>query len=109
MTPFHYPIIYCRAIDADTLEATIDLGFKLHLEQKFRLARIDAPEASTPEGKTACLALVEKIQEPAWNGEMTLSSLKPDKYGRWLCELYVGDENVNDWLLKNGYAKEYGK
>ena len=32
--------------------------------------------------------------------------LQYDKYGRWLCEVYIEDKNISDELLSLWYAKQ---
>jgi micrococcal nuclease len=32
---------------------------------------------------------------------------KKGKYGRWLGEVFMEEENINQWLITEGYAKEY--
>ena len=38
--------------------------------------------------------------------EGIIESLKYDKYGRWLCEVYIEDKNISDELLSLWYAKQ---
>lgn len=107
MNLFHYPVLNFRVIDGDTVEAIVDQGFRTRRQETFRLARINAPEMNTPAGKAAKAALDSRLE--ATLAKITLTSIKTEKYGRWLCELFVGDENVNDWMIQTGHAKEYGK
>ena len=77
-------------------------------KQKIRLLRINAPEVRGEErelGLKSRDALREKIGSK-WIKLKTQQD-KKGKYGRWLGELWLDDECVNDWLLKEGYAKEY--
>jgi micrococcal nuclease len=101
---YHFKVISFRVIDGDTVEATIDQGFHTMRKEAFRLARINAPEMNTEAGVKAKYELSTKL----FQGTVTLSSIKTEKYGRWLAEVYVGDENVNDWLVEQGFAKPYG-
>jgi micrococcal nuclease len=106
MTLFTYRVLSFRVIDGDTLAAEIDQGFHTFRRETFRLARINAPEMNTEEGQRAKYELSQKLllaPEP-----ITLQSIKTEKYGRWLAEVFVGDENANDWMVREGYAKEYG-
>jgi micrococcal nuclease len=32
---------------------------------------------------------------------------KKGKFGRWLAEIWIDGDCVNNWLLKEGYAKAY--
>lgn len=93
-----------RVIDGDTVELDIDLGFHIHVIEKFRLSRIDTPEMNTDAGKQAKIEITVMLQAP-----MTIASTGQDKYGRWLAEIYVGNVNVNDWMVENGFAVPYAK
>lgn len=95
-----------RVVDADTLDFAVDLGFRMKLQVRCRLARVDAPEMSTQEGKAAKAALLAKtttLQE-----DCTISTSKGDRYGRWIAEVVLSDgTNLSDWLLSSGLAKDY--
>jgi len=41
---FYYGANLVKVIDGDTIDVSIDLGFKISQEVRLRLARIDAPE-----------------------------------------------------------------
>lgn len=103
---YQYRIVIVRVVDGDTFIADVDLGFRVWLRgQRFRMARINAPEMSTPEGQVSKAWFedkrVKQLIEPA-----TIVSKKQDDYGRWLCELYAwNDVNVNDLMVKEGVAK----
>lgn len=97
--------------DGDTLkDVYIDLGFNIKIKIDLRLSRIDAPEIKSKdelekqkgnESKEVLKALIK-------NGtNFKVEILKYDKYGRSLCDLYIDGTNINDFLLKENYAKEY--
>lgn len=41
---YQYHFKFCRVIDGDTVDGTIDLGFGISLKERIRLVGIDAPE-----------------------------------------------------------------
>lgn len=45
------------------------------------------------------------MQKYVWV-EWVIQSLKYDKYGRGLAELYINDKNISDELLSLWYAKQ---
>lgn len=92
-----------RVVDGDTVVLLIDLGFDIHHRMKCRLARINAPEMSTPEGQPAKDHLT-KLLNP---DQVLIKSTSLDKYGRALVEIISGDTNVNDAMLVAGFAKPY--
>lgn len=99
---FHYDYVTLdRVIDADTARLIIDLGFTiLRQSAPYRFARVNAPELSTPEGVAAKAALEAYLV----GKRITIDSLHPDAYGRWLVEIFADGINVNDWLVQSGYA-----
>lgn len=75
---------------------------------KIRFAEIDAPESKQEFGTVAKQALSNKI----FNKNIDLKIYETDRYGRSLAEVYLDGENINQYMVKNGYAwayKEYLK
>ena len=98
-----------RIVDGDTIVADIDLGFSVVLEKQiFRLSRINAPEMKEP---TMLLALTSKdaLSSKILGKDVVVKTKKDshDKYGRYLAEIFLGEENINDWLLSEKYALPY--
>jgi endonuclease YncB( thermonuclease family) len=93
-------------VDGDTL------GIR---DQKIRLHGIDAPEASQrctrPSGEEwrcgqkAALALSEKIGRRNVRCEGT----KRDRWQRLIAVCYVGEQDLNAWLVRRGWAVAYRK
>jgi micrococcal nuclease len=100
-----------RVIDGDTVDAWIDLGFKVTVRRRIRLWGIDAPETRTrdlvekAEGKRAKQRLVEILDVN--RGTFTVRSVGVDKYGRCLGEIYIQDVNINKQLLAEGLVSVY--
>jgi len=95
-----------RVIDGDTIDVLIDLGFHIASLIRVRLARIDAPETSTVEGKLLKTLLSQALIEGT---ECTVTTSKGDRYGRWIGEITIKGDNLSDWLLTQNLAKEYKK
>lgn len=93
--------------DGDTVTVVIDLGFSLFHTLHIRMAGINSPELSTPEGIVARDALIAFVNSYGLSNGWTAQTYKTgqEKYGRWLATLYtpVGI-SVNQWMLDNGYA-----
>lgn len=127
--PYEYAGQLVRAIDGDTvvLKLTkdfvlnVDLGFHIlqelratmSTEQSFRLNGINTPEmvgalhAAAVEAKTALEQKLATAVKP-----LRVLSYKADKYGRWLCDIFLTDASgveilVNEWMIDHGYAKPY--
>tara|TARA_R110002012_G_scaffold268951_2_gene452963 strand:+ start:1613 stop:1957 length:345 start_codon:yes stop_codon:yes gene_type:complete len=98
-----------RVVDGDTIDAHIDLGFDITIHKRIRLAGIDTPESRTRdlEEKARGLASKDKLVELLGDGNFILESKEVGKYGRVLGTLLVGDININDTLVEEGFAVEY--
>ena len=111
---YEYKAKLIRVIDGDTIDALIDLGFDVWVKKRIRLYGIDAPESRTKNLEEKALGLKSKerltqlLEE--YNNEFILESRGIGKYGRCLGVLLIGtigEINVNDMLLHEGYATKY--
>ena len=104
---YEYKAIVTAVYDGDTVTADIDLGFEVWLHgQKLRLLKINTPEV---RGKTRAEGLIARdaLRNRILGKEIIVKSDRRGKYGRWLVEIIIDNENINDWLLKEGYAVPY--
>ena len=107
---FTYQATLKKVIDGDTLLVAAQLAPLLTKELKLRLRGLDCPEISTAAGGAA-KAFVEKLLKPG--DEIILRTTKPDKYDRYLADVFLrppggGDELfLNNALLAGGYAVRY--
>ena len=106
---YEYKATVTKVYDGDTITVDFDLGFGIILKkQTIRLFGINTPEvrgAEKADGIISRDALRQRIL-----GKQVIiktSKDKKGKYGRWLGEVFVADENINQWLISEGYAKEY--
>ena len=116
---YTYKIKLDRVIDGDTIDAYIDLGFKVSVKKRIRFMGINTPESRTRdlEEKARGLAAKERVQELLEGCEnIKLTSHGVGKYGRCLGELFIDIvddrekltmESVNQLLIREGHAKEY--
>jgi micrococcal nuclease len=103
----------CRAkvvhvYDGDTVHLVFEfLGqmFKWHT----RIAHVDTPELKTKnqEEKKMGYEARDKLRELIDNKLVDIVCLDFDKYGRVLAEITYNGDRVDEWLIKNGYAKSY--
>jgi len=117
MTKILVPNLYHRCtvvkvIDGDTVDFNVDLGFHIYRTMRFRLYGIDAPEMKGESYQLGTLAkfhLIKLLDErPKW----TISTFKDetDKYGRYLCEILLGDTyepeapSINKLMVEQGFA-----
>ena len=95
-----------KVYDGDTVTITIDLGFNVKVTESIRLLRINTPEVrgkERPDGLISRDALRERIL-----GKYVTIKTKKDKkgkYGRYLGEIFIEDENINDWLVTEGLGE----
>lgn len=103
---YEYNGVVIKVIDGDTIDVDFDLGFYVHKIERVRLARINAPEMSTPAGPPAKNYLIDLIAgKPV---RITTTAEKSyDKYGRYIAEVWIGDVDVNQKMLDSGNAVLY--
>jgi len=102
-----------RVIDGDTVVMTVKLGFRVSVEETFRLLRVDTPElrGGTEESKSKARKAREFVKSKLEGAKrIMVESDRVDSFGRYLAEVWYGDEelvNLNDKLLKEGLAVKY--
>jgi len=96
-----------QVIDGDTVELTVDMGFRLYHRVRARLHGINAPElhkrAQIEKGRLSKQALHDKVV----GREVIVRTRKADDFGRWLVIIYVDGtmtKTVNERMIDNGYA-----
>lgn len=89
-----------KVIDGDTVNLTIDLGFRMTMTANCRLAGINAPEMSTKEGSISKLFLSNLLPV---GSDVVVESAKLDKYGRPVVR--IGE--INDKMISEGMAVKY--
>jgi len=127
--PYTYEADLVRVIDGDTVVLTLhkmfsyDIDFGFYIKENltseksttmhFRLLGINTPEITgvNEEERAKGLAAKAELERLLKLGEITANTTKPDKYGRWLVTIFVKTIdaviNVNDELVKTGFAKVY--
>jgi len=90
--------VVTKVIDGDTLRVQLSTG-----PVTVRLGEIDAPEAIQAGGGAATRALDSRVL-----GEnVSLHVLARDVDERVVAVVYLGDENINAWMVKQGHAWAY--
>jgi micrococcal nuclease len=106
---FIYDAYVVSVYDGDTITADIDLGFGIIMKnQKIRLYGIDAPELKGLE-KLSCQTSKIWLAEKILNKKIVVKTTqdKKEKYGRWLGEIFLNDENINERMVNEGLAIKY--
>ena len=101
---YEYQATVVRVIDGDTVDCTIDLGFRIHVDMRFRLTGINAPEMRTANGPPAKARLCELMPVGAVFTVRTKKD-KQEKYGRYLGRFIDSDgHDVNSRMVFEGFA-----
>ena len=108
---YHYRAVIIEVYDGDTVTADVDLGFSVWVRgERLRLARIDAPEVRGAD-KEAGFAARDFLRDKILNKPIIVQTIRDrkGKYGRYIAELWLDGENVNDRLVAEGHAvyREY--
>jgi micrococcal nuclease len=113
---YYYQAVVRSVYDGDTLTVDIDLGMNNWVHgEKLRLLRINTPEVKG-ETRAAGFAARDFLRSLIDGKTIVIETYKDDKekYGRYLAEVWVQDDNkryfnVNDRMVKEGHAeyKEY--
>lgn len=90
--------IVTAVIDGDTVKVQLATGPAI-----VRLGNIDAPELNQPGGGAAVRALHDKV----FTRDVSLDVVSRHGEDRLVAVLFVGDENVNAWMVKQGHAWAY--
>ncbi len=104
---FTYKAIIQSVYDGDTVTADIDLGFHTWIHgEKLRLARINAPELKGDERPAGLLAR-DWLRKQILGKSVIIRTIKDKKgkYGRYIAEIILNGNNINDALVRNGYAQ----
>ena len=111
-TLYNYKAIVTSVYDGYTCTVDIDLGLHCWVRgEKLRLHRINAPELRGKERPKGILSrdfLKSKID----GKEISIETIKDKKgkYGRYLAEIWLEEKpgkfkNINDLIVKEGFAK----
>ena len=108
METYIYNAYVTSVYDGDTITCNINCGFGVELKkQKIRLFGLNTPEVRGEE-KIEGIISRDKLRERILDKEILLKTKKDKKgkYGRYLGVIYLGEENINEWLLESGLAKK---
>ena len=91
--------IVCKVSDGDTITVISENDKKI----KIRFADIDAPESSQKYGFESKNYLSRRILSKKVKIEVNTI----DRYGRAVSTVYLGEENINEQMVKEGWAWWY--
>lgn len=101
---YQYRAVVENVVDGDTIDVSVDLGFKVLTRQRVRLARIDTPE----RGQPGYAAARDFVRDVVLNKTVTIKTDKVSKWGYYLADITLEDgRNLSDTLVQAQLAKHY--
>jgi len=112
-----YDVVLLKAVDGDTVDVDIDLGFNVWLHnERVRIMGIDTPESRTSDKveKLFGLAAKARLKELLHDGAVLITTEEKNgedmrgKFGRILGDFKVPDgRKVTDVLVQEGHCVPY--
>jgi len=112
---YEYKARLVRVIDGGTIDADIDMGFQVHIDQRVKLFGVNAPDPKSqdPDERQQGLASKNRLIE-ILPKEIIIQTMlnKRGKFGRILGIVMFQMEhgeivNVNDLIISEGFATRY--
>lgn len=109
---YEYRASVLRVVDGDTLDMSVDLGFRVYQQMRLRLLGVDTPERGQPGYAEAMRFVEDWVWKAGVYVLVETRKDKADKYGRYLAVVRVlveavPTQSLNDALLGSGLAVEY--
>lgn len=100
---FTFDVTVLKVVDGDTLWVKVRLWSRQWVKQKLRLRDLDCPEMNTAEGQAA-KRFVEALM--ARTKSVTICTTKPDKYDRYLADVFLETKTGEAIFLNNALLAE---
>lgn len=100
---FEYKAVVDNVVDGDTIDMVIDLGFKVQIHSRIRLARVDTPE----KGQAGYAAARDFVKDVCLGKTVILRTEKISKWGYYLGNVMVEGRDLSQMLLDSSLAKPY--
>lgn len=107
---YNYKAKVVSVYDGDTIRVDIDLGFNIIMRNEtIRLYGINTPELRGDEKADGYASKDKLLELMPIGSDITITTIKDtkEKYGRYLGIIYVNSMNINEELVKTGFAVEY--
>lgn len=100
---YTYRAAFVRAIDGDTYELEIDLGFRSSISLEVRLRGVDTPErrGETKEAGNASTLVAEDLLKAA-NTIVIVTHKDRRSFTRWVADVWLDGVNLADTLVERG-------
>jgi len=104
-----YKMKLIRVVDGDTMDLSIDLGFRIIHNIRVRLLDIDTPEV---RGIQKSFGLAAKEAVKTWFNDTDrpffVETSKTGKYGRWLARIFYRENEDSNKIYLHDYLKDLG-
>ena len=108
---YKYKAKILKVVDADTVDARIDLGFSTTVEQRFRIDSYDAPETWRPRnelekehGEKATKRAIQLLMD---KNLIFITSKNAGIYGRYGAQIFLEDgRDFAKVMIQEGFAKK---
>lgn len=94
-----------RWVDGDTLYIMTDMDFRHYGKLECRLIGVNTPERGQINYKEATFEA--NLLAPVGSTVVFRSEKDPEKWGRWLVELWANDVDVDQALIASGLGVAY--
>lgn len=108
---YRYNAKIINIVDGDTVDAEIDVGFKIKITHRLRLLHVDTEEINSPDSQLRELAATAKgyLLDNLLNRTVNIQTHKADSFGRYLAEIYIDDVHLNEQLIDLKLARRWVK
>ena len=96
-----------RVVDGDTIDLEVDLGFNVHIKERFRLIDVDCPETRgefSEYGEICKQRVIKAFEEHSETVRITSYRNKPDSFGRWIAAIDFKAKG-EPWFSKDANIK----
>lgn len=106
---YEYKAKVINVVDGDTIDAVIDVGFKVTTTQRLRLLGIDTAELTSKDPVERAKAQEAKLYtiDRLLNKSVLIKTEKSDSFGRYLAIIYIDGIEFNKEILEKGLAEVF--
>lgn len=104
--PYIYKAKVINVVDGDTVDAVIDVGFKLTTTMRLRLLGVNAAEMTSKDEAQRVLAKAAKdyLVQELLGKSVLIKTEKSDAFGRYLATITIDARDINQELLEKSLA-----
>jgi micrococcal nuclease len=110
---YWYDAKVVRVVDGDTIILHVDLGMKTYAKHSVRLLGVNTPEVygvkkGSPEYLKGLEAseFVKALLAEGTEVRIRTHKDKTGKYGRYLAEVFIEGDSLNDMLIERGWGSD---